>query len=251
MIAVVDVGNSRVKWGLHPGDRPVAGRFLRVGECATADLPTALADWCAREQPQAIEWCSVAGTERVSTFVDEARRRGIVVRRRTAAAAGGGVTSTYREPAALGADRFAALVGARARERGAVLVVDAGTAMTVDALAADGTFLGGMIVPGYRLMLESLARGTAELPLAGGGYAELARDTDAAIVSGALHALAGAVERGLRALREAGGADAPALLLTGGDADRLAPCLVAAAPRRAPQLVLEGLVVLAIAETQP
>ena len=169
------------------------------------------------------------------------RRQGIPMRRAVASAARGGVTNTYRDPAALGADRFVALIGARARVRRPALVVDAGTAMTVDALAADGRFLGGMIVPGYRLMIEALARGTVELPRADGRYAEFARQTDDAIVSGALNALAGAVERALRALREQAGEE-PSLLLTGGDLSRLAPLLAVRSPMLAPQLVLEGLV---------
>lgn len=241
MIAVVDIGNSRVKWGLHPGTAPVAGRFVSTGECPPSGLVDASARWFDSGPLQSITWCSVAGEAPVAELVAHSRRHGIPMRRAVASAACGGVTNTYRDPATLGADRFAALVGARARMQRAVLVVDAGTAMTVDALAADGRFLGGMIVPGYRLMIEALARGTVELPRAEGRYAEFARETDDAIVSGALHALAGAVERGLRALREQGG-DEPSLLLAGGDMPRLAPLLAAYSPTLAPQLVLEGLV---------
>lgn len=247
MIALVDIGNSRVKWGLHPGDLPVAGRFRATGECPPDGLWPALAPVLDSGAVRAIVWCSVAGAAQVAVLAEHAARRGIPLQRAVASAASGGVTSTYRDPAALGADRFAALVGARGRTRSPTLVVDAGTAMTVDALAADGRFLGGMIVPGYRLMLEALARGTAELPAADGHYADLARGTDDAIVSGVLHALAGAVERGRRALQCAEtSSGAPALLLTGGDAPRLAPLLVDAAPQLAPQLVLEGLAILAI-----
>jgi pantothenate kinase type III len=84
--------------------------------------------------------------------------------------------------------------------RGAALVVDAGTAMTVDALATDGRFLGGLIVPGYDLMRASLARGTARLPVAAGRFDPFPRTTDDAIVTGALQAMAGAVVRTLEAI---------------------------------------------------
>jgi len=250
MIAVLDVGNSRIKWGLHPGDAPAAGRFIATGDCSPQALRGLVEPWLAGGGLQGIVWCSVAGETPVAALVQAAGRSGIAVRRVLAGECGAGVRNEYRNPVALGADRFAALAGARARADRASLVVDAGTAMTVDALLADGRFVGGMIVAGYRLMLEALARGTAELPRAEGRYAPFARETADAMVSGALQALAGAVERSLGALRALSGESAPALLLCGGDAPRLAPLLEMHSPQVVPSLVLEGLVLLQ-AEERP
>ena len=81
-----------------------------------------------------------------------------------------GVRSSYAEPAQLGADRWAALIGARRRYAGPCAVVNAGTTMTVDALSAEGIFLGGFIVPGLELMREALARNTAQLKAQDGRF---------------------------------------------------------------------------------
>ena len=106
------------------------------------------------------------------------------------------VRNSYEQAGQLGADRWAALIGARALHRGpVVVVVMAGTATTVDLLDETGVFLGGLIFPGFDLMRGSLARNTAQLPYADGSYTAQPRRTADAIFSGCLHAQAGAVER--------------------------------------------------------
>ncbi len=112
-----------------------------------------------------------------------------------AAASAGGVVNGYDNPAQLGADRWAALIGARGLHAGPALVVMAGTATTVDCLDAQGVFRGGLILPGLDLMRRSLARNTAGLPEACGGYRVLPTNTDDAIVSGCIAATVGAIER--------------------------------------------------------
>ena len=116
-----------------------------------------------------------------------------------------GVRNGYRNPAQLGCDRFAAAIGAHALEPGKALVVaTCGTATTIDALSADGDFLGGMILPGLGLMASSLARNTAQLPqiaASGAVPAGFADNTDDAILSGCLSAQAGAIERACGAAR--------------------------------------------------
>ncbi len=109
----------------------------------------------------------------------------------------------YENPERLGADRWAALIGARALHPHACVVVTAGTATTVDLLSAAGDFLGGLILPGVELMQQALARGTAQLPLADGRFALQPRRTVDAIRSGCLQAQAGAVERMFRQIADA------------------------------------------------
>ncbi|MFZ2853320.1 MAG: type III pantothenate kinase, partial [Rhodocyclaceae bacterium] len=133
-----------------------------------------------------------------------------------------GVRNAYERPEQLGADRWAALIGARAQSGGACLVVCAGTATTVDRLDAEGLFCGGLILPGYDLMRGALAGNTAQLPLADGEFRALPRNTMDAIVSGCLHAQAGAIERMFAPIAGEAGA---LCLLTGGGAARLAPHL--------------------------
>ena len=111
-----------------------------------------------------------------------------------------GVTNGYDHPTRLGADRWVAMIGARWRvlSRGAprpALVVMVGTAVTVDALDADGRFLGGLILPGFGLMLRALEMGTAGLKVPTGEVVEFPTNTSDALMSGGAYAIAGAVER--------------------------------------------------------
>src|SRR5437899_12704171 len=79
--------------------------------------------------------------------------------------------------------------------RGPCFVVTAGTATTVDVLRGDGSFVGGVILPGLELMKRSLARNTAGLSLARGRFSAEPRNTADAIETGCLLAQAGAIER--------------------------------------------------------
>lgn len=150
-----------------------------------------------------------------------------------------GVTNGYGKPAQLGADRWAALIGAWSMFRGPCLVVAAGTATTVDVLRGDGTFAGGMILPGLELMKRSLAQNTAGLPMARGRFSAAPRNTADAIESGCLLAQTGAIERTF-ATMEPGAT----CVLAGGAAPRIAPHL-SIPVRLVDNLVLEGLVRMA------
>ena len=159
----------------------------------------------------------------------------------------GGIRNAYPQPAKLGVDRWLAMIGAHALERGAVCIVSVGTAMTIDGIAADGRHLGGVIVPGPDLMVTSLLKNTSDI-------AQRARQGDAsdglfadntlgAIRQGAEHALAALVERAVGVMRRTLN-ETPKLLVTGGASDRVEKAI--GLPYRAvPDLVLQGLAVLA------
>jgi type III pantothenate kinase len=104
-----------------------------------------------------------------------------------------GVRNAYRVPQQLGSDRWAALIAARQRVAGACLVVNCGTATTVDALTEQGEFLGGLILPGLSLMLRSLSANAAQLTDQAGDLQDFPRDTAAAMLSGAVRATQGAI----------------------------------------------------------
>ena len=138
-----------------------------------------------------------------------------------------GVTNGYDHPSRLGVDRWVALIGARHRvlAQGAprpALVVMVGTAVTVDALDETGRFLGGLILPGFGLMLRALEMGTAGLKAPTGEAVDFPTNTSDALMSGGADAIAGAVERMYRKLRAQSG-QSPALIMTGGAAVKLAP----------------------------
>jgi type III pantothenate kinase len=140
-----------------------------------------------------------------------------------------GLTNGYDFPSRLGADRWVALAGARARvlAGGALrpaLVVMVGTAVTVDSLDSGGRFLGGLILPGFGLMLRVLEQGTAGLKVPTGEVVDFPTNTSDALMSGGANAIAGAVERQTRRLQQLTGQE-PLLLMTGGAAVKLAPTL--------------------------
>jgi type III pantothenate kinase len=240
MILCLDCGNTRVKWGLWDGH----GWEAR-GYWLTAELAATCPNLGASRPIVEIVACNVAGP------VVEARIAawGLPLRWCRAEARQCGVSNGYDNPAQLGADRWAALIGARSRHEGPCLVVNAGTATTIDVLSAQGHFEGGLILPGLDLMRLSLARGTAGLPQARGVFAQRPTNTDDAIESGCLAATLGAIERmfaPLVAEQTEGGAEA-LCLMSGGAAPALLPHLTL--PRRAVEnLVLEGLARIASAD---
>jgi len=155
-----------------------------------------------------------------------------------------GVFNHYDDPSQLGVDRWAALIGARRYSPGPCVVVNAGTATTIDALAAQGEFLGGIIVPGFDLMHEALAGNTAQLSAQHGHFTAFPRMTRDAITTGAIQALCGAVERMRNAMLLAGHGE-PALIFSGGAGELVAHHMDRPV-RIVDKLVLEGLVQMAM-----
>ena len=233
-VLAIDAGNSRIKWGLAED-----ALWLERGAVATAasaELANALA---ALETPQRIVVANVAG-ESVARDIEAAVRRfDVAVDVVAGRAAQCGVHSSYASPGQLGPDRWAALVGARGLFEGPCVVVNAGTTMTVDALSSEGVFLGGFIVPGYALMKNALAANTARLVLQEGTFSFFPDNTGDAIASGALNALAGALDRMVRYMGETGEGE-PSVMLSGGDAALVAP-LLNHRVQVVDNLVLEGL----------
>lgn len=218
-LLLVDAGNTRVKWAIAEHDAPL-GHWLLHGAVAHADLDALAGAWRPHGIARAIV-ANVAGPAlraRLETLLPPGEVEWFASSARRA-----GVANGYRNPAQLGSDRFAAAIGAHALAPGkAVVVATCGTATTVDAVGADGTFIGGMILPGLALMASSLARNTAQLPQAAPGAALpplFADNTNDAIVSGCLSAQAGAIERAVAAHQAA------ECILSGGAAPWIASAL--------------------------
>ena len=233
-ILAIDAGNSRVKWGVHED-----GVWLEQGAIATGEaerLREALGP--DRRYGRAIV-ANVAG-DGVARKLAIALQPGVEPYWVVGRAEQCGVRSGYADPAQLGPDRWAALIGARHLHAGACVVANAGTTMTVDALSSESIFLGGCIVPGYDLMRSALDSNTARLKLQQGAFSFFPDNTADAIASGALNALAGAVDRMCRYVVETGDDD-PVVVLSGGNAASLAPRLNGRA-HVVDNLVLEGLV---------
>ncbi len=221
----IDVGNTRLKWAQYATATPGA-RLLSHGAVFLETIDD-LADneWKDLPIPHTMLGCIVAG-EGIKRRVEEQLElwdlapRWVVSSRQA-----GGIFNGYEHPARLGPDRFVALVGARHRvlQHGRprpALVVMVGTAVTVDALDAEGRFLGGLILPGFGVMQRALEMSTAGLKVPTGEIVDFPTNTSDALMSGGSNAMAGAIERMHRKLCRHSGEE-PVLLMSGGAAPKL------------------------------
>ena len=239
---LLDIGNSRLKWGVLDN-----GAIHRTGHVRQTTIRerglAALTSRLPRKVDTAFA-CNVAGESLAAELARLVKSHcNCDVKYARSEAQACGVTNSYRQPGRLGVDRWVAMIAARAACDSSSIVVDAGTAITIDALDDDGRHLGGQILPGIALMTESLGANTSDIPrvrkrFSSRGMGVFARSTAAAVSQGVIGAAVGAVERATRVMRE-GGYD-PTIFLTGGDA----PCLLKALVKEhvhSPNLVLEGL----------
>ena len=244
-----DVGNTRIKWGIIRGDG--SSELTKTGAISHAALRAkgyeSLTKRLPRKATDALA-CNVAGAD-VGTRL--ARAIGIHIagdlRFVRSERSRLGVTNGYSQPRTLGVDRWVAMIGARSLFSQALVVVDAGTAVTIDALNRDGQHQGGFILPGLDLMASSLARDTSDIGATSGrrsaSNGEFGRTTRRAVAAGSLAAACGAVEHAVSLLKSRSGR--PRIVLTGGDASRMLAVLDADAEHR-PTLVLDGLACLAV-----
>jgi type III pantothenate kinase len=229
---LIDAGNSCLKWALVED-----GQWRAQGRNDYADLADLKAQLTAATPCFITSVARPAQAQALAALLAAAAAGGSA-HWLTAEAEFAGVKNSYLNPLQLGTDRWMGLIAARARTRKPVLVVSVGTAMTVDALAADGVFLGGVIAPGVRLMRQALQQGTARVADAPGQWQAFPRSTADAVESGIVAALCGAIQQQYARLAGASGT-VPQCLLTGGDAGVVLPHLTLPA-EQVPALVLEG-----------
>lgn len=244
MDLLVDLGNARLKWARSAPGTWTTGAVLHVQQDLAALLDGA---WGRLEQPKRILVASVA-TDAARAALDAwcRRRWALEPTAIRAQAEQLGVKHCYAQPETFGADRWAALIAARALTQGNACIVDCGTAVTVDALAADGQFRGGAIFPGLRLLRESLVRGTGGIRAAEGRTdSALGCSTADAVAGGTQHGLIGAVALLVAEQIAALGGETQ-VFLTGGGAPLLRAHLKPPV-REVPDLVLKGLARMAAA----
>lgn len=241
---LLDVGNSRIKWGVLDN-----GELRRTGHISRERISDQGLQVLTTRIPRRVDDVLVSNVAG-ATFAT--RLSGVLgahcdceIRFAHSARRGWGVTNAYTQPRRMGVDRWVAMVGAWAEIGSACLVVDVGTAMTIDAIDDDGQHLGGQIIPGVATMARALASATSEIPVVrpapGRGAADLdmfGRNTAAAVREGAQNAVAGAVDRATRILQA--NAHDPVVVLTGGDSSRILDALCEP-PLHRPHLVLQGL----------
>jgi type III pantothenate kinase len=218
MKLLIDAGNTRIKWALvnDTTRRAQADKdeWLRSGV-----LPAGQADALPQQFAEVHEiqqiWVSNVAGETVAQHIRNIKTgdANFIAAREMQC----GVRNGYSNPGQLGSDRWAALIAAWHLVRGKCLVVNCGTAITLDTLSAHGEFLGGLILPGVELMQRSLVAATNQLRGGQGHYAAFPLNTADALFSGAIQACCGAIERQHRLLDDA---RAP-VVLSGGAAGML------------------------------
>lgn len=215
-ILAIDAGNTRVKWGLFNADNTM----LESGACLKTDIAKIQLPAATR-----IVASNVAG-ERIQHQLESMFSQQASVHWISAKANACGVSNAYSPPEKLGTDRWAALIAAWHITRAPCVVVNAGTALTIDALsvnAGHGAFIGGMIMPGMHLMQQSLGLSTAQLPVPQLTVPQaespliFATNTADAMRAGALNAACGAILQMVAALKTQC-QQAPLIIISGGDA---------------------------------
>jgi type III pantothenate kinase len=239
MILTLDAGNTRIKWGLRH-----EGEWTQTGALPVAEVGTLAEALGGAHRPERILVANVAGAMVQAAIEDAGTQLGCAPEFIRACAQQCGVRSGYDDPAQLGADRWAALIAVRRLFVGPCLAVNAGTALTVDALSDEGVFVGGIIVPGIDLMRRALDAYTAGLRMQPGEVRFFPANTGDAIMSGVAHALAGAIER-MVSFMQASGQSPVRVVLSGGAAPALRPLLATPDTVVVDHLVLEGLAAIA------
>lgn len=266
----LDVGNTRLKWRLlrddPGGDAPPSASILGRGFLVSANYASpvdALSDLEQQLQPllglrqlHSLRVASVAAPE-VSVAISRWAQQqwGIAAEFACVSAEASGVTAGYDNPELLGVDRWLAVLAASRYGREGFIVVDAGSAVTVD-LVCNGQHRGGYIVPGLRLMNRALFGDTARVKVqaswtTGLASVEPGRDTAAAVSGGLPLMVVGLVQEVLRR-QQAAGDEQWRVLLCGGDAPFLATLLPAGVPFQVvDDLVLDGLPLAAVKPLDP
>ncbi len=227
---LIDAGNSAMKWVLMTDNGQVGPAHGSLRNSPPAELMPALArEWIDRVNVpvQAAYGCGVAAPV-LMRAMEQAVMKAFALpvhwfeSQSSFHHDGVALRNGYRDSTQLGVDRWHSLLAARAAHPDrSLVVVTAGTATTVDGVTMDGSFVGGAIAPGVRMMYDGLARGTANLPFAKGQLAAYPDNTDDAIASGVIGCQLGLIERFVRNFRVEHGE--PLVVLAGGYAAHLSP----------------------------
>jgi type III pantothenate kinase len=228
----LDVGNTRLKWAMYDSPRTDAA-LLSQGAVFLENIDRlADEDWKSLPAATRMLGCIVVGDALRRRVDEQLELWDLTPSWVVPSASEAGLHNGYDHPTRLGADRWVAMIGALARMKHQttgqaarpMVVVMVGTAVTVEAIDAQGHFLGGFILPGHGIMLRALESGTAGLRVPTGEVCEFPTNTSDALTSGGTFAIAGAVERMLQHVRARCKAE-PLCYMTGGAGWKMAPSM--------------------------
>jgi type III pantothenate kinase len=232
----MDLGNSQAKWALESDlERE------QVQQASSAEPAGLVPQLRALPEPSAVFIASVLSPQRTQALSDWMQThwqlRPHFAETRKAEL---GVVNGYRQPRQLGVDRWLGLLAAREISKQPLLIVDCGTATTLDAMDGDGNHLGGLILPGLQLFQRCLIRDT-DIPESDdpGAVSGFASDTAAGIASAAMLATSASIEAAMKDLQQRVGAEV-VCMLTGGFAPRVKEYL-SVNHSYVPHLILQGL----------
>jgi len=242
-VLLIDAGNTRLKWACLSG-----AELARVGE---VDYQARLEGWdpdLGNRRPSRIVLACVAGDEVRDCLVSWAQDKfGIKAENLVTPAAGWGIRNAYRVADQLGIDRWAAMIAAFRKYSGNICVIDAGSALTLDFIRADGRHEGGYIVPGLHRLSQCLVESTSlksATVLAEGASQRMPGTSTAGCVSqGALQMLCSMIETSLQHYEQEVAAPVQCVL-TGGDGEKLSSLLKIEC-KLEPDLVLQGIGMMA------
>ncbi len=211
-----DVGNTRLKWAAvessqQPSDRQkklwAYSGSISSKSLASPEHRAELADYIAKTlpKPDVIGFSCVAGKDAIENLKSLFPQwSDISWKQFSGNTEYAGVRTLYQDPSKLGADRWAAVIGARALSSTNTLIVNAGTATTIDLLGSNGVHYGGWILPGLELMQRSLEGNTAQLPFAvrGDSNQDFGLSTNDAIIGGCDAAQVGAIQYAIQLAKE-------------------------------------------------
>jgi type III pantothenate kinase len=225
----IDVGNTRLKWALYSAPRHGAEVLAHGVEFLEHIERLAEGSWAGLPAPTRMLGCVVAGDAVKRRVQEQMELWDVTPQWVVSSSQEAGLVNGYDHPLRLGSDRWVAMIGARhhmltmgpARP---LIVVMVGTAVTVEAIDAEGNFLGGLILPGHGIMLRALESGTAGLHVPTGEVRMFPTNTSDALTSGGTYAIAGAVERMYQHLKTHTGSD-PLCIMTGGAGWKMAPSM--------------------------
>ena len=238
----VDIGNSHIKWALWDD-----ARITRTGSSSYSEQePEAVfATWSELRPEKRVIVACVAG-ETVEQALNNwmLLHWSIVPEFLRSTAKLNGVVNAYADPLQYGVDRWAALLGAHSLYDDPVCIIDAGTAITVDLLDAEGRHQGGRILPGLQMMRDALLKGTAGIHQADGKLTAFANNTADAVSSGTLYMLQAALIEICSSAGQYLGNNMK-IIITGGMSEQIMSLPGIPEMLHEPELVLKGLYVAA------
>jgi type III pantothenate kinase len=162
---LVDAGNSAVKWGLI--DHDATDKLLATSRQQypeKIDAAFFIQCWQTLDKPEKVFVSCVANKDVWSVLEQACQQQWNIQPERVASITDGfGLVNAYKQPAELGSDRWCAMIGAVDKRDSAFMLVDCGSAITVDVVASRGKHLGGYILPGLTMMKQSLRADTADV----------------------------------------------------------------------------------------